>query len=233
MIRFACKQCGTAFERPDEAAGTLVFCTCGAGNRVPWESTLPEAEPNAAAAPEAPAGKPIPMPEESGLPPVPRPDGSLCEHPTLERDPAFCLNHPDEPSRVICPDCGEAFCANCVVTLQGQSVCGPCKNFRIRTMQRPGQFSVSALFSLLLGIFTGPFGLFCVSLSAGMRSAVPSFGALLMPLAAMLLGAKALRDIETRPRMTGRSIAIAGMVSGLVTAFLTAIWAVLVGRQVE
>jgi hypothetical protein len=42
-----------------------------------------------------------------------------------------------------------------------------------------------------------------------------------------------MRDIETRPRMTGRSIAIAGMVSGLVTAFLTVVFAILVGKQVE
>src|SRR5207245_11803069 len=187
MIRFACKQCGATFERPGEAAGTLVFCTCGAGNRVPWESTLPEMEPDAATAPQAPVpSSPIPLREEQELPPVRRRDGSLHEHRTLERDPAFCLNHPDLPSQMTCQDCGEPFCSNCIVTIQGQSVCGPCKNFRIRTMQRPGQFSVSALFSLLLGIFTGPFGLFCVSLSAGMRSTFPSFAALLIPLAAML-----------------------------------------------
>ena len=120
-----------------------------------------------------------------------------------------------------------------MLSVQGQALCGPCKNFRIRSLQRPPQFSIFALFSLLLGLFTGPAGLFCVSLSAGMQSAVPSFAGLVLPLMALILGAKALRDIETKPRMSGRSIAIAGMVSGLVAAFLTAVWAVLVEKQLE
>jgi hypothetical protein len=232
MIRFACKQCGISFDRPDEAAGTLVFCRCGAGNRVPWESTVPEVEADAAAEPSA--GRAIPLEEERGVLPVRRRDGSLAEEQRRrQRDPAFCLNHPDASSSTTCPDCEEAFCASCLISFQGELICGPCKNFRVRALQRPGQFSVAALFSLLLGLFTGPFGLFCVSLSANMRTAAPSFFALIMPVAAMLLGAKAMRDIETRPRTTGRSIAIAGMVSGLVTAFLTVVFAILVGKQVE
>ena len=44
MIFFACKQCGKRFERPNQAAGTLLFCPCGAGTHVPWESTLPAEE---------------------------------------------------------------------------------------------------------------------------------------------------------------------------------------------
>jgi len=233
MIRFACKQCGISFDRPDEAAGTLVFCRCGTGNRVPWESTVPEVEADAAAAAGPSIGRAIPLDEERGVPPVRRPDGSLAEQRRRQRDPAFCLNHPDASASATCPDCEEAFCAGCLVAFRGQVLCGPCKNFRVRALQRPGQFSVAALFSLFLGLFTGPFGLFCVSLSANMRTAVPSFFALIMPVAAIVLGAKAMRDIETRPRMTGRSIAIAGMVSGLVTAFLTVVFAILVGKQVE
>jgi hypothetical protein len=233
MIRFACKQCGISFDRPDEAAGTLVFCSCGAGNRVPWESTVPAPEAADGAADGPSVGRAIPLGEERGVPPVRRPDGSLAEQRRKQRDPDFCLNHPDAGSSATCPDCEAAFCASCLVTFRGEVLCGPCKNFRVRALQRPGEFSVAALFSLLLGLFTGPFGLFCVSLSASMHNAVPSFFALIMPVAAMLLGAKAMRDIETRPRMTGRSIAIAGLVSGLVTAFLTVVFAILVGKQVE
>ena len=234
MIHFACKNCEKVFERPDETAGTLVFCDCGTGNRVPWESTA--LDPPAEAGEEIPSADPS---ADGGVPAAER-DRPLrwrlarrFERDIPERDPAFCFNHQDRPTQSTCAACGEAFCASCVLSVQGQALCGPCKNFRIRSLQRPPQFSIFALFSLLLGLFTGPAGLFCVSLSAGMQSAVPSFAGLVLPLMALILGAKALRDIETKPRMSGRSIAIAGMVSGLVAAFLTAVWAVLVEKQLE
>src|ERR1700730_18686293 len=48
MIWFACKLCGNKQSRSDEQAGSLVFCTCGQANRVPWES-----DPAAQEAPQA------------------------------------------------------------------------------------------------------------------------------------------------------------------------------------
>src|SRR6516164_6467007 len=45
MIWFACKQCGKRHGRGEHLAGTLVFCECGHGNRVPWSSTIPEPAP--------------------------------------------------------------------------------------------------------------------------------------------------------------------------------------------
>ena len=51
MIWFACKQCGKVHSRPESAAGAMVFCDCGQGCIVPWESTAPE--PEAEAEPEA------------------------------------------------------------------------------------------------------------------------------------------------------------------------------------
>jgi hypothetical protein len=234
MIRFAGKQCGIIFERPREPAGTLIFCGCGTANRVPWESTLPETSPGAEAASEqSSVGKAVPVGEEREPPPRRLRPEFRFEREIPQRNPAFCFNHQDQPVHIACAACGQPFCARCVVSLRGEQVCGPCKNFRIRSSQRPSQFSVMALFSLLLGLFTAPAGLFCVSLSAMMQTAAPSVAALLMPLLALILGAKALRDIETRPRMSGRSIAIAGMVSGGVTAFLTVVWIVLLERQME
>src|SRR5438876_4072272 len=47
MISFTCKQCGKVHTRPESAAGTMIFCTCGQGTRVPWESTA--ADPGSAA----------------------------------------------------------------------------------------------------------------------------------------------------------------------------------------
>ena len=44
MIWFACKQCGKRHGRAESLVGTLVFCECGQGNRVPWASTVPEPE---------------------------------------------------------------------------------------------------------------------------------------------------------------------------------------------
>ena len=38
MIWFACRQCDTRQGRPDEEAGTLIFCNCGTSNRVPWKA---------------------------------------------------------------------------------------------------------------------------------------------------------------------------------------------------
>src|SRR5262249_16114600 len=44
MIWFSCKQCGKVHGRAENSAGTLVFCDCGQGNTVPWESTAAEPE---------------------------------------------------------------------------------------------------------------------------------------------------------------------------------------------
>src|SRR5438445_10151506 len=54
MIWFACRQCDTRQGRPDEEAGTLIFCKCGTSNRVPWESSV-----------EAPVPQPVGWVESS------------------------------------------------------------------------------------------------------------------------------------------------------------------------
>jgi hypothetical protein len=230
VIHFACKQCGKPFARAEEAAGTLVFCECGTGNRVPWESTIspppPEAEPLGPTTD-------VPAPDDAERE-LPRPRArSRARRDVPDRDPSYCLNHQDRPRQETCADCGESFCTSCVITFDGKTLCGPCKNFRIRSMQRPAQFSVYALFSLLLGLVTGPIGLFCFGMSTTTRSVVPSFAGLVLPVLAIFLGAKALRDIETQPNRSGRSLAISGMVCGVVTAFLTVMLAMLIERQLD
>ena len=35
--------------------------------------------------------------------------------PTRPRDPRFCLNHEEIPSVKTCADCGDAFCADCLL----------------------------------------------------------------------------------------------------------------------
>src|SRR6185437_14968089 len=118
MIWFACKQCGKRHGRAEHLAGTLVFCECGHGNRVPWSSTVPESEPEEA--------RPAPLPPSR----VPRPSFDddrpepefLRPRRTRERrriNSGYCLNHEETPKEATCEACHCSFCSACVVTLQG------------------------------------------------------------------------------------------------------------------
>jgi hypothetical protein len=220
-IWFACKGCGRRHRRPDTAAGTLVFCPCGEGNRVPWESTVApeEAEVPAAADAAAPSeGAPPPEPPEEEEP-LPRRRRRAIER----RDPSLCFNHPDVPSVRTCAACGEHFCDNCVITLRDRTLCGPCKNFDVRTMQRSAGVSSLAIVSLCVGLISNPIA-FCSTLaamgaqtenSAGMF--VASLIGVVAPLAAVAAGVRALADIDKKPRLGGQAVAITGMVTGGVS----------------
>jgi hypothetical protein len=221
MIRFVCKHCGKDHLRPAETAGTLVFCECGQGNRVPW------------AAGEEPAVPLLPVPEEPAeawpprAQPVRRPD-------ELPRDPGRCLNHPDAPSAAACDECGEPFCAACVVGLQGRTLCGPCKNFYLRSLQQPPHASGLAIGALVLSLASGPIAFILMSALAGMRApAALCLLGLLPEGVAVLLGAVALRNIEANPRVSGRSLAITAMVVGLAGSVLLAALTVVVRRSMD
>ena len=74
MIWFTCKKCGKTHGRTETSAGTMVFCECGNGNTVPWESTAapPAVAPVVAEAPRVPdlapiQFDPVPAPEHAGL----------------------------------------------------------------------------------------------------------------------------------------------------------------------
>jgi hypothetical protein len=64
VIWFACKKCSKVHGRPRSLAGTLVFCECSFGNRVPWASTAeaPEVPVVEAAPPPRPARAREPLP---------------------------------------------------------------------------------------------------------------------------------------------------------------------------
>jgi hypothetical protein len=231
MIQFACKRCGKYFERPNEAAGTLVFCECGLGNRVPWESTVPRPatpsreEPDQPRALDAlPAGAVDAIP----VPPLPRSDEGEGPARSLDR----CLNHPQVVANQICADCGELFCPDCSIAFRGRTLCGPCKNFRIRSEQRTSRLSILSLLSLLIGLLTG--GLFCIA-PAGVEAGAPVVGyiGLIIPLTALVLGILGLREVEAQPRVRGRSLAIAGLVIAGVGTFLTVLFILLLQRQVD
>ncbi len=223
MIAFVCKQCGKRFERPGHLAGTLVFCPCGAGTHVPWESTLPPAE------------APVPVVD------VPRPrwveleKGAEPEHApplVLPRNAANCLNHTDTPRAELCMDCKEPLCSLCLVRFQGAALCGPCKNYRLRAYQRPPHVSVTAVLAALLSLGAGAVWPFVMLMAAGMQAEVPVVIAVavvgLAPqLGALLMAALAMRSVEAGGRITGRSWAITAMVGVLVSSAVTVLLALL------
>jgi hypothetical protein len=198
-IWFGCKSCGKRHGQPIEAAGSLVFCECGQANRVPWESTVPS--PREAAQPEA-----RPEPRRSR------------RRESRRRDPAFCLNHEGEPSVHTCPDCGEAFCPRCLVEFQGQRLCGPCKNFRVRKLLRPSHITGLSIGALVAGLCGAPL-IFCGSLVAiGTREprAIVGAGVVGMALgaAALLMGLAGLRQVEAASGRSGHGLAMTGAALG-------------------
>jgi hypothetical protein len=240
MIWFACKQCGKRQGRPDSSAGTLIFCDCGAGNRVPWASTIAEPEiddvepvnlpPRPAEPPPTPQPPPPPPRAPELRPPAPQttPDfgRSLRRGREPRRpNPAYCLNHDDRDSAERCDDCRCSFCAACVVAFQGKTLCGPCKNFRVRGEQRAPRLAPTATLALVLALVGGPVG-FCLSLfgvnsqangqgSVALSIVLSLIGAAL-PVAALVLGRMALREIAAKPSLGGRALALTGAATGLV-----------------
>jgi predicted nucleic acid-binding Zn-ribbon protein len=224
MIHFTCKQCGQAFERPEAAVGSLVFCGCGTANRVPWESTSPAPPPPEPE--EVPAVRRVGRPDDQSAPRARRYE----PRPAAPRDPTRCFNHPEAPADQACAACGERFCAGCVVRLEGQALCGPCKNFRLRSLERPSRVAVLAIVAPILGIFSGAFGPFAMLVALGAEAERPAvIVTALVGLAPALvvagMGALALRQIEADPKVAGRSLALTALVIGLVSAASTAVLA--------
>jgi hypothetical protein len=237
MIWFTCKQCGKSHNRADNLVGTMIFCDCGNGLRVPWSSTIEPPEETE---------EPIPLPPARPVPPAERTPPARPIPPPLDRselgrrrearrvNPAYCLNHDEAASTQTCADCRMPFCDACVVTLQGQTVCGPCKNFRIRALNRPAQISPLAIVSLVVAVVSGPVS-FCLS-TLTFSPALNASGSpvqtifftligLLLPGAGLVLGALALRDIETKPNVSGRATAM----TGSITALVGVLWTLTVG----
>ena len=234
MIWFACKKCGKKHSRPESAAGTLVFCDCSFGNRVPWASTIAEPPPE-----EAPKPIPLPaMPVPTSMPPLRRGDSRDEPFPggfprrrreVTQPDPRYCLNHQDISAEQTCSDCKAAFCAGCVVALEGKTLCGPCKNFRIRGLTRPARVSSLAVVSLVVGLISGPVT-FCLSMvNFSLEQHRPSLGvtvalglvSLIMPLGVLVLAWLALRETDAKPNAGGRSLALTGAACGVVGVLWT------------
>jgi hypothetical protein len=234
MIWFACQQCGKRQGRPAGEAGTLIFCDCGTSNRVPWESTGPE---------EPASEPPIPIysvPEADETPAIPladapdRPPPARAARPTIRtRDPAFCFNHPETPKQQTCADCAESFCDDCVVVWQGQVLCGPCKNHRIRQSERPASLSLMALFSPILALPGGLVGFFMAAVAGQAGAPAVGFMSVIPEFAALMLGLAAIRRIENDPLVKGRPLAMIGIVAALVAGILNCLMVLIVHRARE
>jgi hypothetical protein len=215
MIWFACKQCGKRHGRGENLAGTFVFCECGHGNRVPWSSTVAEPEPA-----ETPPPRP-PRAEERPEPEFPRPRWT---RERLRPNPAYCLNHEETPKEATCAACRCSFCSACVVTLQGQTLCGPCKNFRVGGRSRPARVLPLAIVAFVLAL-AGIVVSMMLAIGAVVAAVMAERGifvtilccliAVVLAGAELLVGWLALRQLDRQPALGGRALAMTGATAGL------------------
>jgi hypothetical protein len=231
MIWFACQQCGKRHQQPEDAAGSLVFCECGQANRVPWESTVSAPEkPGAGEGSSRPRRRKWSDAEEDEREPARR---RRPEAPP--RDPGVCLNHPGAASAHTCPDCGEAFCPRCLVEFQGLRLCGPCKNFRARRLQRPPRVAGLTVGALVSGLASAPL-IFCITFAAiGSQQPGVILGCgvvgLLIGSAALVLGLLGLRAVEGKAATGGRGLAMTGAALGLAGAVWSLSLIILMARR--
>ncbi len=242
MIWFACKQCGKRHGRGEDLAGTLVFCECGQGNRVPWSSTAAEPEPEEAL-PAPPLRPRVPRPaRDEERPPTEFLRPRRCRD-RRRPNPDYCLNHDETPKQAICDACRCSFCSACVVALQGRTLCGPCKNFRLGGLSRPLRLSPLAIVSFVLALVCTLVSLvLCftaigstMKLEAGLAVALPCCAvALFFAVGELIVSGLALRQMDRHPALGGRGLAMTGAIAGLTGV----VWALslavfIVARQVQ
>jgi hypothetical protein len=131
----------------------------------------------------------------------------------------LCFNHDEEASTGTCAACKLPFCDDCLVTLQGQTLCGPCKNFKIAGLGRPIRVMPLAVLALVVALVSGPvmliLSLMGVSLYLSEKDAlgvamVLCVLALALPITGLVLAVMALRRFEVQPQFGGRGLAAGG-----------------------
>jgi hypothetical protein len=111
-----------------------------------------------------------------------------------------CLNHPEVPTERRCGQCGQPFCEDCLVDIQGRPICSTCKALVLRDMQRRGgtrnKLAHDAFMYSLVGM------VIC--------------GVVLEPMA-LLKGIQALQQFKQDPSLPDRWKAVTAVViSGLM-----------------
>jgi hypothetical protein len=233
MIWFACPKCSKTLSRPESSAGAFVFCDCGNGMVVPWDSTVPppaEAPPLEHVPAAPPPLRPIPVSEEQipilrrpapPPPPLPAPRDIRRRGPE-QRVPGQCFNHQDLPVVRKCDACNEGFCTDCLVLLKGSTLCGPCKNYRLKQMDDPPALSTKATVGVILAILTAPVVLCLWPFGASNPLVVlAAMLGLIAELTAVVLGVLAIRETESDPRIAGRSLAITTLLTGGLACVVT------------
>ncbi|HVS35342.1 MAG TPA: hypothetical protein VMS17_07140 [Gemmataceae bacterium] len=133
--------------------------------------------------------------------------------------PGYCFNHDDVATEKTCADCKEHFCPNCLVEVQGKTLCGPCKNFLVRGLHRPGKVPPLAIVAVIVGMVSSPVT-FCLTLfgtpMGGLGAMLLGIVGLVIPVGGLVLSWLALRQIESKPNMGGRGLAMTGATSSLV-----------------
>lgn len=245
MIWFTCKKCQKVHSRSDSSAGTMIFCDCGNGNTVPWESTTtPPVAPPVVVAPKVPdlapiqfepgastGGPPATNPPKSSSypsssypkdpPPLEEEDRPYRRGRTEKRDPDYCFNHQRRPKADACTDCEEAFCRDCMVHFQGVLLCGPCKNFRARREELPPAPSTMASASVLISLIAGPL-VMCLLLASPSSDSLRVLGylSLLPQFLALGLGIWSLREAELERKGGGQWVSVTGIATSGLTCVL-------------
>jgi hypothetical protein len=208
-----------------------VFCACGQGLVVPWESTI-EAPAGEAPAEASPAHQPPPlqaMPLADEPIPVALPSKSPPPFVDLEvrrrreslRERDKCFNHQDRPVIERCADCKEGFCDDCLVKFQGQTLCGPCKNFKLRRTTKRAAVSSKAVIGLLVSLCFAPATMCLWPLGNQGLAMLGAVVALMGQFVAVGLAAIALREAETNPKISGRALVITTLVTGGLASLIT------------
>jgi hypothetical protein len=152
--------------------------------------------------------------------PLPRRPGRL----KGKVNPAFCFQHDEDAATVTCSACRLPFCAACVVSLREQPLCGPCKNFHLAALGRPRRLFPLGVVALVVALTSGPVALLLSLVGAGLflgdglvsGALALCLLATALPIAGLALTGLALRRLEKRPHLGGRSLALGGACAALV-----------------
>jgi hypothetical protein len=141
--------------------------------------------------------------------------------PVRPRDRNFCFNHQSLPVEKTCDSCAERFCAGCLVTFQGKTLCGPCKNARVRELDVPPKVSGLALTSALAGAALS-IAAFCLLPLGSLFEVLPLIiFVVLLQIGTLGMGALALYHTEKSSLLRGRSLALTGIIAAAVGILLT------------
>lgn len=212
----------------------MVFCACGQGNRVPWNTTqdIPDAIPAALPVP-VPESRAKPMREAQPAPSSPSPSEQASALPVPARragrllgkvHPDFCYHHDEVPRSLTCSACQLPFCEACIVTLEGKQLCGPCKNFRVSSPGQARRLLPLSAIAFVVAFASGPVALTLSFAAAGLVIGEGMVGvgvalcflASALPVAGLVLSTLALGRLDGRPQTAGRGLASSAVCTSLV-----------------